>query len=265
MNCTEPASELVTFWLAGSLAPAEAALVASHLETCGECRAAAREGLALVKGLRELHLDAGEIVAAAAGDLQAPHLLACSSCRDEVALLRSVNADLMRTPGRSRWVGWAAAAAVVVAVPLLWLAVRPRADTPPLAFRVAAGDTPSPVAPPRLLRVEKASLAALASEAVLLRGTRSPRRALLDDLAVALEPYRRDDFEEAAKRLRALGPKYPEASEIPYYLGVCLLLLDRPAEAVAPLEIAARRMTPPDEANRYLDIARANAAAERRP
>ena len=104
MNCSAPPRELITFWLAGSLSPADAALVSSHVESCAECRLAAVEGLAVVKGFSELHLAADEVVAAAAGDLDAPHVLVCSRCRDEVALLRTINAALTRTSGRSAWI-----------------------------------------------------------------------------------------------------------------------------------------------------------------
>lgn len=104
MTCSAPPRELITFWLAGSLSPADAALVSSHVESCAECRLAAVEGLAVVKGFSELHLAADEVVAAAAGDLDAPHVLVCSRCRDEVALLRTINADLTRTSRRSGWI-----------------------------------------------------------------------------------------------------------------------------------------------------------------
>jgi hypothetical protein len=261
MSCPEPPAELVTFWLAGSLSPADAAMVSAHVESCAECRAAAVEGLTLVKGFRELHLDPGEVVAAAAGDSHSPHLLVCSRCRDEVALLRTINTDLTKTSVRSAWLpGLAAAAALILAVPFLWKFVPPGPGASPPATSLAVV-SPATAGTPRRIPVEKASLVALANETVRLRGRPGPRQALLEDLAVALEPYRRDDFEEAARRLRTLGPKYPHAPEIPYYLGVCLLLLDRPTEAIAPLEDAARHMTPPDEANRYLAIARTNAAA----
>ncbi len=103
MSCSEAPRELITFWLAGSLSPADAALVSSHVESCAECRAAAVEGLAVVRGFSELHLTAEEVVAAAAGGLDAPHVLVCSHCRDEVSLLRTVNADLDNTSDRSGW------------------------------------------------------------------------------------------------------------------------------------------------------------------
>ena len=132
MSCTAPTRELITFWVAGSLGPDEAAQVSNHVDSCAECRAAAIEGLTLVKGIRELHLTAEEIVAAAAGDVNAPHVLVCSRCRDEVTMLRAVNADLTLASGSSaRWrrpagLAMLAAAAVILA---FWVVPRRAPDT----------------------------------------------------------------------------------------------------------------------------------------
>jgi hypothetical protein len=267
MNCSSPLRELVTFWLAGSLGPADAALVSSHVASCAECREAASEGAALVKGLLALHLRADEVVAAAAGDLQSAHLLVCSSCRDEVALLRGINADLAAASGRSvpmsSWrAGLALAAAVIIGVPVVWQMVRPTPELPPPVAPITVAGTPSAIPPtaPRRITVEKASLEPLANESLVLRGASNSRRSLLDALAVALEPYRRNDFEESAKRLRALQRQHRDTTEIPYYLGVCLLLLDRPAEALLPLQEAEARMEGADEVRYYLAVARVNAA-----
>jgi hypothetical protein len=267
MSCTSPTRELVTFWLAGSLSPAEAALVESHVAGCADCREAAIEGAALVRGLQALHLGADEVVAAAAGDLHSPHVLVCSRCRDEVALLRAVNADLALKKSRATWtrewwIGLGAAAAVIIAAAVLWQIARPTPGIQPPVTTVAVSTQPAPPirTPSRRIAVEKASLVALANETLVLRGKPSQRRALLDDLAIALEPYQRDDFDDAVTRLRALLPRHLDAPEISYYLGVCLLMLDRPADAIAPLQEAAQGMTPSDEADYYLAMAQVNAA-----
>ena len=266
MTCSSDTRELLTFWLAGSLSPGEAARVAGHIATCAECREAAREGAVLVKGLESLHLEADEVVSAAAGDLHSTHLLVCSRCRDEVALLRGISNDLAATSARAGWTpsrraGLAAAAAIIIAAPVVWRVVRRAPDLLPPAA-VAVGSTPETTAPPapRRIVVEKPSLAALAKETIVLRGARSARRALLEDLALALEPYRRDDFKEAEARLVALRSRRPGAPEIAYYSGLCLLLLDRPAEALALLQEAASRLMPADEPRYYLAVAQVNAA-----
>jgi hypothetical protein len=268
VTCRSSTRDLVTFWLAGSLSPAEAALVSDHIKACAECRDAAMDGAAVVDGFRSLHLTADEIVTAASGDLNSPHLLVCPQCLDEVALLRGINSDLARSGSSrdrtpQRWLALTAAALVAIAVPLVWLVVRPTEESVAPASPIAQApqpNRPEPAPRPRIA-IEKASLAALARESVVLRGSASPRRALLDGLAQALEPYRRDDFGEALARLNALEPGHSGAVEIAYYRGVCLLLLDRPGEAVAPLQAAADRMRPADEAAYYLAVAKVNAAS----
>ena len=181
-------------------------------------------------------------------------------------MMRAVNADLARSSvPSSRARQWrlaiSAAAVVIMAVPVVWRLVGPAQETAPPTTSITTAPEPATPAltPLPRITVEKASLAALANESVVLRGSTSPRRALLDDLAVALEPYRRDDFEDTLTRLTALEPRHPAAVEIAYYRGVCLLLLDRPAEALTPLRASAPRI-PTGEAAYYLAVARVNAA-----
>jgi hypothetical protein len=211
VSCTDPSCELVTFWLAGSLGPAEAAAVASHVESCAECRAAALEGLSLVRGLRDLHLPAGDVVAAAAGEMSPPHLLVCARCRDEVALLRTVNADLGRTldvparpPSARRWqpIGLAALAAAAV-LALVWIAPH---HPPPPDLTTVRGTTLAavdllPVATqdgvPTLAWKPVASATRYRVEVftddgrpVWARETEAPRFAWPDDVARTSGPYR---------------------------------------------------------------------------
>ena len=269
MSCASPERELVTFWVAGSLTPAEVAAVSHHVAGCDECRAAARESAVLVEGLQALHLSTEEIASAAAFETDSPHVLVCSRCREEIAVLRTVNADLAArssvavsgsVPGRSWRVALAITAAVVIAVPVIWRSFYSSTSPP------AAESTSPPSAPvasiPRI-KVEKASLASLASESVTLRGAATPRQALLQDLAIALEPYRTDNFVEAAARLQAVQIRHPESSEVPYYLGVCLLMLDRPAEALPPLNGALSREPLIKDALYYLAVAKVNASRNR--
>ena len=104
MSCSSPERELVSFWLAGTLDPDEAAQVARHVDECPDCRADVVAGRVLVDGLRALHLTAEEVVSAAAGEFNTAHLLVCAQCRDEVARLRTVNADLgARATSARRW------------------------------------------------------------------------------------------------------------------------------------------------------------------
>lgn len=133
MSCSSEARDLITFWVAGTLTREEADAVAGHVAGCADCRAAAVEGAALVQGIRELHLRPDEIVAAAAGDVTSPHVLVCPRCREEIAQLRDINADLVRT--RRRWLPVAVAvlAASVAFVAFLVAPRRPAEN--PVALR----------------------------------------------------------------------------------------------------------------------------------
>src|SRR5436853_1673316 len=111
MTCSSPTRELVTFWLAGTLGPDEARLVSQHLETCADCRADVADGRVVIDGMRELHLRPDEVVAAAAGELNAPHLLVCARCREEVTTLKAMNTDLTRTAPARRPEAWTIARA----------------------------------------------------------------------------------------------------------------------------------------------------------
>lgn len=259
MTCQAPEHELLAFWTAGTLSSEEAARVKRHLAGCPSCQASATETEGMLQGIRALHLTSEEAVAAAWGEGSFEHLHICARCREEVETLRAMNRDLQKPAAGAGWrqsLAWAAGLAFVA----LSTATLLKAPHPAPPVTTAPGLSVEAPAPPARIRVRKASLDALARETVRLRGAAAPRRLLLEDLAKALEPYRRDDFEEAATRLGALRPRYPEAGEIPYYLGVCLLLLDRPDEALAPLEDAVSRLTEADEARYYLAIAQVNAS-----
>lgn len=266
MSCTSPTRELLTFWLAGSLDPLEAAQAQDHVAGCADCRIESDQARELLRGLRDLHLLTDEVVAAAAyepeTEMVGAHLRGCARCRQEVALLRAVNADLARTSSRrrGRWLmGLAAAAVLLIAVPIVRQVPRPLSVEPaaPVAIPAASTEAPAPTIPRRVI-VEKASLASLANETIVLRGASGPRQALLADLAAALEPYQRDDFSESTVRLRALRARRPDAPEVAYYLGVCFLLLGQPADAIEPLEQAGRISSSVDTAY-YLAVARVNA------
>ena len=84
---------------AGTLGPAERETALRHAAGCAECRRELEETEAMVNGLRDLHLSVDEIVAAAWDGTRPAHLEHCPRCRDEVALVNGVNADLRRSAG----------------------------------------------------------------------------------------------------------------------------------------------------------------------
>jgi hypothetical protein len=65
-------------------------------------------------------------------------------------------------------------------------------------------------------------------------------RGFAEEIAPALDAFRSDRFDEAARALGALAPRYPTSVEVPYYEGVSLLFLGRPADAVGQLRRARR-------------------------
>jgi hypothetical protein len=121
--------------------------------------------------------------------------------------------------------------------------------------RPAATTTAPPADPLAALRIEKPPVVVSAERLLATRG--GTDQGYIEALARALEPYRRDDFGEAAVRLSALGRSRPDAFEPGFYLGVTLLLDAKASDAVPHLERAlklagGRR----DDASFYLALAR---------
>src|SRR5262249_42157289 len=77
------------------------------------------------------------------------------------------------------------------------------------------------------------------------------------ELAQALAPYRNDNFAGAAQLLEPVARKHSRKPEPSFYLGVSLLLLDRPADAVKWLENAKKSFESrrANEAAWYLSVA----------
>ena len=84
----------------------------------------------------------------------------------------------------------------------------------------------------------KASIKVPASAVLTYRGNVEAAKTYLEALAAALEPYRNDDYAEAARRLAELSRKYPDAAEPAYYLGVSQLFLNQNEAAVESLQAA---------------------------
>lgn len=159
----------------------------------------------------------------------------------------------------------AAAATVVVLIGSVVL-LRPSGTAPVATGPGATASPVVPVAPARepavpAMPVAKAPIVIGAERLLATRSSPDDKR-LLDDLARALEPYQRDDFAEAARRLADVSRNRPEVFEAAFYLGVSLLLSDQASAAVPVLERAAALASEArrDEATRYLELARARAA-----
>ncbi|HKW00957.1 MAG TPA: hypothetical protein VJN96_14115, partial [Vicinamibacterales bacterium] len=103
----------------------------------------------------------------------------------------------------------------------------------------AAAPAP-PAAPSFVLTLERPDVK-LTANALVRRSTGRDAK-FVDDVAPALNAYRAGDYQTAAERFVRVQPQYPDAVEIPFYLGVTRLFLDDAAGAVTSLD-AARRVT----------------------
>jgi len=93
-------------------------------------------------------------------------------------------------------------------------------------------------APRTAFVLTKASIKVPASAVLTYRGNVEAAKTYLEALAAALEPYRKDDYAEAARGLAELSRKYPNAAEPAYYLGVSQLFLNQNEAAVESLQAA---------------------------
>lgn len=191
------------------LGPTDREAALDHVTSCPECAA-------VYRGLVEFEREAR------AFDPTAPGVRAKSAT------------PFMRVPV---WFG-AIAASIALAV-VGWTVTRPSRAPQPIALVSRA----EPVAVAPAISIEKLAVRISGDRALGFRSAGDDPKAFLTDFGRALEPYRADQFDEAARRLRELGAKYPTAVEPPLYEGVSLLLLRRPAEAVGPLERAVTLAT----------------------
>ena len=130
----------------------------------------------------------------------------------------------------------AAAAVLVTAVVL-----RMRAPQLPasIATTPGAATTSTPAAAPSfVLTLDKPDVK-LTATALVRRSTGRDAR-FVDDVAPALNAYRAGDYQTAAAAFVRVQTQYPDAVEIPFYLGVTRLFLDDAAGAVSSLEAARR-------------------------
>lgn len=204
-----------------------------------------------------------ELLPAVAQEAVVRHVAGCAVCRaladalddpsmgelgedDQERLRRRLRSELTRadrsantqTPWR-----WAAIAATVVAIAVTGVLVRQlRAPS--------TGDRSS------VLQLQKSTVGINVDSDLVWRGSGGSERA---DLALALEPYAKNDFAEASRRLKDVVSRHPQSAVAHLHLGVSLLFLRQPDAAVPILENAERLAgTQPEltaEAGWYLAIA----------
>src|SRR5688572_8773765 len=139
MTCPKP--EVLSQWADGSLDPRESLVVGRHAETCAACRAKAGElqavgawvATAAVPGPSCLSID--DMAAVLEGGRVPSHVRPCPRCASEFRPLRPRDrkATRRRQKPPAPVTAWAAAAAIFMAVGVL--------------FVVATRETPTPEAP----------------------------------------------------------------------------------------------------------------------
>jgi tetratricopeptide (TPR) repeat protein len=215
-------------WLAfhaGHTAEAESEAMRAHLIDCALCR--------------ELAADAARFLAATAD------LLAAPAARGRIAIEKG--------PAR-RWMVVALAAAA--AAGMAFLVLRPPAR-PPVDQAVA----PEPAVhhdPWRDLEIPKAEYSVdAAPEDLIWRGEQDHDATPASPFDRGMEAYLGGDYTRAELELGAALRERPDDGEAAFYRGVTLLLLDRPHEALDPLQRAVRRRvgSEHDQALLYLGLA----------
>ncbi len=193
------------------------------------------------------------------------HLVACARCRGEAlqarTFLRVMSEPRAVRPARFPKISsvltqrtpfmLAAAAMVVLGLGtafFFWRTHRveippvqqARSSKPPAAAAEVASGAPA-ANPWRDLVVAKADYSppVAGPHEMSYRDGKQPPEAQ-STLPLAMEPYERDDFAEAERRLAELLARNPGEAEAHFYRGVSLLMLGRTPEAIAPLQAAIK-------------------------
>lgn len=219
------------------------------------------------------------------------HYFECASCFDELESLRLLRQALVRGApageagygARGRWAPWRwAAAAAVVALVAAGLYLRFAGSNGPPAGpgdgegrlaeqRPAVPAQPAPEAPPPPLPETASSAPLVAAEAAArsavlatLAVVHAPEytpvvlRGAVDEAArrfrEAMRLYVRRDYAGARAELRAAAGLDRGRPDIAFFLGICALLTDEPADAIAELRrtIALGESPYLEEAHFYL-------------
>lgn len=230
----------------GELPAAEARALLAHSSLCPACALTWR----LARGLA---LEAGVLpTAVPEATPEAPGLSRCLRAWATHAAWRATALRL--------------AAVVLIGVALAFLAFA-------LARRAVGPDSGSPatLSPWRSITVEPPPFTPSdgPGEPVWRHGQPAAPLSSLGAFREAMRPYRQRDWAGAERALRDFLTAHPQHRDARYYLGVCLLALDRPGEAVASLEDAVRGLPDTTEdpqwylALAYLKAGREDAALAR--
>ena len=210
-----PPPELVQASRVGVLSAPLQQQVATHVEGCVVCRA-------LADALDDPSM--GELTA-----------------EEHARIRQRVRSSAKPTFSTSRWPTWwpaVAAAAAIGGVTVSFSLLSQFRTVPPAQIITrAARDINLPNERSAFV-LDKAPIRSQGADDLLWRGSAAGDEGKA--LAVALEPYRADDFAVAAARLARFVERYPQNATGHYHLGVSQLFLNRDAEAVLALERAAQ-------------------------
>ena len=188
------------------------------------------------------HLAGCPLCRSLAQDLLDEELAGLSEARKAAIWARAAR----RQPRRRAW--WWAALPVAAALAIAVVYVRkPDAPAAPVT-QAPVTQAPAAPKPPALTKPP----IYLPASALVFRGEEAE-----DPLLAAMGAFRKDDYADAARRLRQVAQEQPETAEAHFYLGVSLLFLDRDREALGALERAHKLAEGPlaREAAWYLAVA----------
>jgi hypothetical protein len=184
------------------------------------------------------------------GHVQA-HVDRCPACRALAADLATIDVDApasldervgieARTMARFDWLLPIAAALIAALGLATWLrGPAPRAGAVTTGRATSAGNVLEPSAPRGVWQIEKPAIALPLSAPIVMRGGQA---AGTPEMAIALEPYRRDDFQGATVRLAEFARRHPDSGEGWFYLGASRLFLGDTRGARVALETARTRI-----------------------
>jgi tetratricopeptide (TPR) repeat protein len=208
-----------------------------------------------VRAALDDHVASCEACARLASDLDAMKL-ETADATTEAAILSRVQQRRATAPA---WRLPLAAALILgcTASMAWWMRSAPSAPSAP-----SASSPPSPPSAPSpivaMWTVEALPVRVSLSAVGVSRSGESPTAGAA--LVEALAPYQAGHYADAIPALQDVARAHPESGDAALYLGVALLLADRPREALPPLERAATQVEP----SRRPDVEWYRATAEQR-
>jgi len=171
------------------------------------------------------------------------HYFECARCFEDLRAFRALQAELERggvgvkpePAQKAAWWSWAWAPALAVLLLVVGVGVWLRRPLQPLPVASRPGverqPAPAPVQPPTL--AELAQVQPPAYNVAVLRGAPDPATRRFRK---AMEVYRKQQYRAAIPGLRQAAQLNPSAPDIRFFLGICYLLDEHPAEANEELQ-----------------------------